>query len=154
VLAAVRQGENMEDPVSLRDYLTSLIDGAEKRSDERFEAMKAMVQEAFVGSQKAIDKAERATELRFESVNEFRAQLSDQSTRFVTRDTVDALMQKLETEIARNRQDLDDLAKRVDLREGVVAGSRFTIGHVIAIATLALAVIGTLVVVARYSGGG
>jgi len=40
-------------------------------------------------SEKAIDKAEIATEKRFESVNEFRAQLSDQTNTFLPREVYD-----------------------------------------------------------------
>lgn len=106
-------GSSQATDVSLREYLTMLIDAAERRSDDRFEAMKAMVQAAFEESQKAISKAETATEKRFEGVNEFRLQLADQAARFVTRETLDALVSKLQGEIDRNRRDLDELAKKL-----------------------------------------
>jgi hypothetical protein len=49
-------------------------------------AAKEAVQAALVSAEKAVGKAEVATEKRFESVNEFRAQLSDQAAHFSTRD--------------------------------------------------------------------
>jgi len=139
-----------DDSISLREHLTSLIDAAERRADARFEAMKEMVDAAFNSSQKAIEKADFATEKRFEGVNEFREQLSDQASRFVTRETLDALIAKLETQIERTHEDLDVLAKRVDVREGQVQGNRITVGNLVTAVTLAVAVIGVLVVLSNY----
>jgi hypothetical protein len=139
-----------DQDVSLREYLSALISAAEKRSDDRFEAMQEAVKAAFAESQKAITKAETATEKRFESVNEFRASLSDQATRFITRDTLNALADKLEASIDRNREDLDQLAKRLDLREGETAGSRLTTTTLYTAVGVAVAFIGLLVIVANY----
>jgi uncharacterized protein (DUF885 family) len=126
------------------------INAAEIRSDFRFEAMKDQVIAAFESSQRAIDKADEATEKRFEGVNEFRAALSDQATRFVTSETLHSLGDKLEAAIERNREDLDALAKRIDLREGQAVGSRLTMGNLIAIITVGIAILGTVVVLANY----
>lgn len=143
-------GTSSATDVSLREYLTSLILAAEKRSDARFDQMKEMVDTAFSSSQKAIEKAEMATERRFEGVNEFRAQLSDQATRFVTRETLDALIEKLEAQIDRNRSDLDDLSKRVDLRQGELRGTEFTMTRIITAVSLGFAAIGVLFVLLNY----
>jgi uncharacterized coiled-coil protein SlyX len=142
-----------KDDVSLREYLTALISAAEHRSDERFEAMRATIESAFTSAQIAIDKAEAATEKRFEGVNEFRAALSDQASSFVTRQTLNALVAKLEAQIERNRDDLDMLAKKIDVREGMLEGARLTVGNVIAIVTVGVAVIGLIVVLANYLSG-
>lgn len=143
-------GTSTATDVSLREYLTSLIDAAEKRSDARFDAMKQTVETAFSNSQTAITKAEEATEKRFEGVNEFRAALSDQAVNFVNRTTLDAMVEKLENQIDRNRQDLDSLAKRIDVREGEIQGSKITIGNLIAIVTVAAAILGIIVVFSSW----
>lgn len=132
--------------VSLREYLLAEIAAAESRADLRFEAMKEQVTVAFQSSQRAIDKADDATEKRFEGVNEFRAALSDQATRFVTTETLQALADKLEAAIERNRADLDKLAERIDLREGEVTGSRLTWGNMAALVAVSATALGIVVV--------
>lgn len=77
--------------------LSERIDGNRAITEEQFvryaailrgEADKTAI--ALAASDKAITKAEIATERRFESVNEFRAQLADQATTFLRRDQYDA----------------------------------------------------------------
>ena len=142
-------GSSAATDVSLREYLMAQITAAEKRSDLRFESMKEQVLSAFESSQRAIDKADIATEKRFEGVNEFRAALSDQASRFVTTETLNSLGDKLEASIERNRDDLDKLSKRIDLREGEVQGSRLTWGNMAALIGAAAAGIGAIIVIAN-----
>jgi gas vesicle protein len=143
-------GSSQATDVSLREYLTSLINAAERRSDARFDAMKDMVETAFETAKEAISKAETATDRRLEGMNEFRDTLSDQASHFVTKDALESLVDKLETQINRNRDDLDSLAKRIDVREGQTAGSRLTWGNMAALVATAAAFIGIIVVVANY----
>ena len=79
-----------------------MIQSVERRCDERFAAM-----------QRAIDVAFQANESRLDSVNEFRAQLGDQTRTFVTREVMEALVDKLQGEIDRNRRDLEELGKKL-----------------------------------------
>lgn len=146
-------GSSAATDVSLREYLMAQINAAEKLSDQRFQAMKEQVAAAFESSQRAIDKADEATEKRFEGVNEFRAALSDQATRFVTTETLLSLGEKLEAAIERNRDDLDKLSKRIDLREGEVSGSRLTYGTLAALLAAFATIIGILVVAANWLSG-
>jgi hypothetical protein len=85
----------------------------EKRMDGRFDSLVREMHATFAGAEKAIVKAEAATEKRFEGVNEFRAQLSDQAARFVTRDELAALEDKMVGLLERNREDIEQLAKRL-----------------------------------------
>lgn len=62
------------ESVSLREYLERRIDDNDRRYEQRFAAQ-----------EDAIGKAESATEKRFESVNEFRQSLSDQTAGFLPR---------------------------------------------------------------------
>lgn len=88
--------------VSLRDHLTMMVTNLEKRMDARIDAM-----------QRATEVAFRASESRLDSVNEFRAQLGDQTRTFVTREVLDALISKLQTEVEGLRRDFEDLRKKM-----------------------------------------
>jgi hypothetical protein len=66
-------------------YFQSLIEQHATRNDQRFQAQEKAVSAALDGAGKAIDKAERATELRFAASNEFRQTLSDQAAAFIQR---------------------------------------------------------------------
>jgi len=143
-------GTSQATDVSLREYLMAQINAVEKRADMRFEAMKAQVESAFASSQLAINKADEATEKRFEGVNEFRAALSDQAAHFVTNQQLAALGEKLQASIDRNQDDLIALSKRIDLREGQVQGSRLTYGNIAAMIAVAATIVGLLVLVASH----
>ena len=54
-------------------------------SEQRFKAQEQAVTFALQSAEKAVTKAELAAEKRFESVNEFRDQLKDQTGTFITR---------------------------------------------------------------------
>ena len=146
-------GTSAATDVSLREYLTALINGVEERSDERFRHMKEMVETAFENAQTAITKADIATEKRFEGVNEFRAALSDQATQFVTRDAMVALADKIENQIDQHRKDMDGIIRRLDLREGQTQGSRITGGILVTVITVGVGVLGLLLVLATYLSG-
>ena len=146
----VAAGTSSATDVSLREYLVAQIDAAEKRSEQRFESMKHQIDAAFAASQTAIDKADQATEKRFEGVNEFRAALSDQASRFVTQDALAALADKLQASIERNREDLDQLSKRIDVRQGEIQGSRLTWGNMATLLGAFAVVVGLLVFAANH----
>lgn len=65
--------------------LERMLDEREERNKERFAAMEKFMTGVLAASDKAIIKAETATEKRFESVNEFRAALQDQTSTLVPR---------------------------------------------------------------------
>jgi hypothetical protein len=98
----------------------------------------------------AVEKALEANEQRFASVNEFRATLSDQASHFVTRDTLSVLADKLQAGIDRNRDDLDQLAQRLDLSQGESAGSRLTKTALYTTIGLATAILVAAVALANY----
>jgi hypothetical protein len=73
------------------------VDSVATLMEARFDTYRALITSqaekvalALAASDKAVTKAETATEKRFESVNEFRAQLSDQTKGFVARLEFDA----------------------------------------------------------------
>jgi hypothetical protein len=70
---------------------------------------------ALAAADKAVSKAESATEKRFESVNEFRQTLSDQTRSFISKVEFEAVR---DTNAAR----IADLASRLDKTEGKAVG--------------------------------
>jgi hypothetical protein len=88
---------------------------------------------ALAAADKAVSKAETATEKRFESVNEFRQTLSDQTRSFVSKVEFDAVR---DTNAAR----IADLASRLDKTEGKAVGLNagwvYLIGGISVAATL------------------
>ena len=86
---------------SLRYHLEQLAADLDLRHEQRFEAQEKAVQAALVAQEKAVaaalaaqkeavNKSEASYDKRFESVNEFRAQLSDQGRTFLPRNEADA----------------------------------------------------------------
>jgi hypothetical protein len=109
------------------DVARIAIEAAEKLSSQRFEdqqiavtaalaAQKEAVAAALTAADRAVAKAETAAERRFASVNEFRAQLSDQAATFMSR--AEALLQ-----IYANTEKIDALSARMDRGEGGHAGA-------------------------------
>ncbi len=99
---------------------------AEKLSNQRFQdqavavaaalaAQEKAVMAALTAADRAVTKAELAAERRFEGVNEFRGQLSDQAATFISR--AEALLQ-----IQTNADKIDALATRIDRTEGRSTG--------------------------------
>ena len=77
---------------TLYKHLNERLDQMEARAierdsmnKERFAAAKERVEMALVSSEKAITKAEAASDKRFDSVNEFRKTLSDIVATFIPR---------------------------------------------------------------------
>jgi hypothetical protein len=89
------------------EVLSVRISEAEKRNEQRFLAQQdaiatAMVAQekavlaAMAAAEKAVTKAETAVEKRFESVNEFRKTLSDQTSTFITRDRFESVLPRID----------------------------------------------------------
>ncbi len=86
------------------------------------------------GSEKAISKAEAASEKRFASVNAFREQLNDQAKDFMPREVADAQIKELDKRISSLQQSHDTSA-------GKDQGSDRTTAFLIAVSTLALGIV-------------
>lgn len=81
---------------NLDDKLRLMMDEAEKRNGQRFDAQQEAVGTAMIAAEKAVNaamaaaekavtKAEISTDKRFEGVNEFRSALADQATNLLPR---------------------------------------------------------------------
>jgi hypothetical protein len=110
-----------------------LMDERDRRYDERFKATDERTNLALVSSEKAVAKAEIATEKRFDAVNEFRGQLKDQAATLMPRAEVDtrfnALAEKIES-----------------IKTGSVVQSRWTFDKVIMVA---IAIVGWALLLLR-----
>lgn len=96
-------------------------------------------------SERAIAKAESATERRFDSVNEFRAQLSDQTRTFLPREVA-------ETQFAEIRKTQSLIAARMDRTEGGSTERRQTIQGLSSQAQLMIGVVALIVTVLLANG--
>lgn len=113
---------------------------------KHFEELREADQRALAAALAAVKeenaKTERASEKRFESVNEFRGQLSDQVNTFLPRKEYDARHEPLETRIT-------ELNDRMNRREGQTKGSDLTMNKIYAAIATVGVVLGTLVLLAN-----
>lgn len=111
--------------ISLREYV-----------DVRLEALEKGMNAAINAAQKAVDKAEVASERRFEGVNEFRAALNDNARLLMPRSEAEQIFNAMTEKI-------EVLNARINSREDRGAGMNQ--GWIILVA--AIGVIGTIVAV-------
>lgn len=131
---------NLREHISAQvQQITQMIDNAERLSLARFD-----------GAQTAIDKAESATEKRFEGVNEFRLALTDLSRTMAAHTDLTNLIDRTNERFDLMRETVDRLSTRMDLREGQEAGARLTTGAMVAGLTVLVGVLGLIVVAANY----
>ena len=131
--------------VTILQHLRALLVEMDLRYQQRFDAQgqaltaallaaEKAVQTALIAAEKAVAKAETANEKRFESVNEFRKTLSDQTASFPSRVELQALADRV-----------SDLATRMDKTEGRSSGLSTGWGVLVAVAGLALAAVAFIV---------
>ena len=120
--------------------LRQVLDERDDRYKQRALSQDAAVKSALDTSEKAITKAEGATERRFEGVNEFRQTLADQAA---------TLMPRAEYTVQHKAvvDKVDNLEKRMNETTGRGGGIKEAWGYVIAIASLLLT---ALVVYTRH----
>jgi hypothetical protein len=111
-------------------HLKEQMGAADKRYEERFLAsQKALelglaglireIQAALAAADRAVLKAEAATERRFESVNEFRGTLDNQQRTLIPRSEVDVMARGLEEKIAQITKMQDaQMAERLGIKGG------------------------------------
>jgi hypothetical protein len=101
-------------------HATTLIAGNDKRYEERFAAsqkalelglagQKSEISAALAAADRAVQKAEIATEKRFEAVNEFRGALDNQQRTLIPRSEVDVMVKGLEEKIGSITKILDGI---------------------------------------------
>jgi hypothetical protein len=112
------------------------VETLKEYTDQRFEAQDRAVQAALQAAKEAVDKANIASEKRFESINEFRGQLSDQQATFLTRNEYGAQHDAM-------AQRLQDLADRFNTSSGRTTGLGASWGVIVSVASILIA-FGTL----------
>lgn len=114
------------------------IKANERLQVERVDSLRRETDSIRDASDKAIAKSEAAAEKRFESVNEFRAQLTDQAGRFTLREVSDATVTELRTQ-------LDEVKSRLDVIAGRGVGSAQLWGFLVG----AIGLLATIIVIAN-----
>lgn len=145
---------------TLHEHLVSLLEQAEERFDEKFITHRTLldsqadkVELALNAADKAVTKAETATEKRFESVNEFRQTLSDRDRLSITRVEHDGFRDAIRTELSQMRDNMNEkfsaLQTRIDRTEGRGAGMGAVWGFIVGGAGVIAAVGAVALVVAK-----
>lgn len=126
---------------TLKEYLEALIDSHGRADRDRFDAQEKAVNAALAAAERAVGKAEAAAEKRFDSVNEFRAQLADQARDFMPR-------KEFEVQYGALAARVDALTNRDAKNEGhdlgVTASTKIAIavlGVMIALATATVSIV-------------
>jgi hypothetical protein len=101
-----REDPSIRELASELEGFKELMAERDRRYEQRFEAMDEKTGLALTSSEKAVGKAEVATEKRFDSVNEFRSTLSDQAAHLLPRREADAKFSAYEDK-------LDDVKKEI-----------------------------------------
>ncbi len=94
--------------VALRDYFTLWLERLEVFYSRRFEDLDAKTTLALAAADKAVTKAETATEKRFEGVNEFRATLADQAARLLPREEALSKFENLQKDVNAISREIQD----------------------------------------------
>jgi hypothetical protein len=134
---------------ALKDMLNERYATQTKALDAAFKAAEQAVAVALANAEKATVKAETAADKRFESVNEFRAVLTDQTRTLLTRTEYEVARRALEERVSVNADRVNALelrlTSRLDLDQGEGAGvagqrseARLNLGMAVSIGLLVL----------------
>jgi len=110
-----------------KNELLGIMDEREKRYNERHAALEKSFLLAMSSADKAVQKAETASERRFDSVNEFRSTLADQQRTLIPRAEVEVLINSINERISDLKQQLDTLKAE---RQGIKGGWGYAVGVV------------------------
>ena len=141
----------------------TLIEGNDKRYEERFSAsqkalelglagQKSEISAALAAADRAVLKAEVATEKRFESVNEFRGTLDQQQRTLIPRSEVDVLMRGVEEKISSLGKSLDELKTTVSSMQSERAGIKGGWGYAAGVLGIVVAILSALAFALKFVG--
>jgi hypothetical protein len=124
--------------------ISTVMDERDIRYEQRFKAMDEKTSLALTASEKAVSKAETATEKRFDAVNEFRGTLSDQARLLIPREEVNARFisydQKVEALKEQISKDISSLKESRSEGAGRTATWAVVFGLAIVVANAMLAI--------------
>lgn len=121
------------------------FDAQSKALDAALLAAQVAVNTALQSAKEAVAKAEVAAERRFESVNEFRGQLTDQAATFMPRVEAEQRIATNGDRISAVDTRLNELVGRVDIREGRTGGHIESTRNLVMVVGLALTAVTVLV---------
>lgn len=102
------------------ENIRTLINANDKNYNQRFDNVVSATQSALAAADRAVTKAETASEKRFDAVNEFRATLADQQRNLMPRGEVEILIRSLNEKIdALNLTTITKQSKDIGQREGI-----------------------------------
>lgn len=144
-----------DDAIPLRDFMATQfqslvrqIDALSALTDAKFVTFRTLIDSqaekvalALAAADKAVTKAEIATEKRFENVNEFRGQLADQAASFVDRRELQALQTAINLRLDGVVKDIGAIAKRIDTSEGRSKGISSSLGALVAAISVVVIVV-------------
>lgn len=107
--------------------------------EQRLDSMDKALTAALQATKEAIQKAETATEKRFESVNEFRSQLGDQARTFMPRLEAEQRLDQLVQEQLRIKAKMERQEGKEGGISGLAAGIATGISVLVAVGSLAYA---------------
>lgn len=154
-------GTSAATDVSLREYLIQAIENSRRECRESIKSVERAISAADANTAENIKTALLSIDRRFDGVNEFRGALDDLSKQMAKKTDVDnladkvvaadrALESRFEALYQRNRDDIDKISGRLNIREGQDTGSQLTKGALLAVVTVVVAVLGLIVVAANY----
>jgi hypothetical protein len=128
-----------EVPVSRLEFeaFKELMNERDKRYEQRADSTDERTSLALTASEKAVAKAETATEKRFDAVNEFRGQLKDQAATLMPRAEADSKFLSMTKEI-------EELKKSANTAQGRSSGFSASWGIVVSLMLIGIALIGLL----------
>lgn len=85
--------------VPIKEHFEAILAEKDKGYEQRFNAQEKAVNAALIAAKEAVEKAEAAASKRFDSVNEFRQTLSDQTATFIPRPEYTQRLDSLEKSI-------------------------------------------------------
>ena len=119
--ACASDTEEVQELLTARiEVLRTLIEANDKSYSQRFDSVVTATQAALAAADRAVNKAETASEKRFESINEFRATLADQQRTLMPRAEAELLMKSINDKIdALNLTTTTKLGRDTGTREGM-----------------------------------
>ncbi len=121
--------------------LRQVLDERDERYKQRAESQDLAVKSALETSEKAITKAEFATEKRFDSVNEFRATLADQASKLMPRAEFDVQHGAVLDRIRVNEERIGGIQSALSSIQARGTGVKDAWGYLVGIMGLILAAI-------------
>lgn len=167
------QARSSDDDISLREHMQRQLDSQQRSFEHKLADLRDLLDQRFQAQQAAVQELKTATTQRFESVNEFRAQLNDQARLFMGRDesisrhernaeTMTAMGHRHDNELRlmrerfdvelkqlrdRHEADVAAINSRLDLTQGKSAGGDKAVAFVFAATSLLLAIVAGVVAV-------